>query len=143
MHLERVLLVALFGLIACGPIAGQQARLQLAVAPQRNTALLPPHLGDPLLRIPLEATCPLQPPLHPLDEGRSAWHSAGIGALIGLGVGSAVGLVAANNRSGGIGDPGPGYVFAVCAGSGVVLGGLIGLVVGSGSGRGGMTFPDY
>jgi hypothetical protein len=142
MNPWRTCLYLLLVLGTCAPVCAQYGtRPPLQAATSAPITPNPPHRGDPLLSLPMDRPAPALLP-H-LDEGRSPWHSAGIGALIGLGVGSAVGLVAANNHGGGMGDPGPGYVFAVCAGGGTLLGGLIGLLAGSSSGSGGQPFPGH
>ena len=112
-------------------------------ASDRLTTPLASREADPILRLPVERPITLQLPRTQINEGRSAWHSAGIGALIGLGVGSVVGVVAANNHGSGMADPGPWVAYGYCAGGGTVLGGLIGLLAGSSSGGGGRPFPGY
>lgn len=96
-----------------------------------------------LMDLPLVPQHTSPPLLPPQDDGPSAWQSAGIGALIGLGIGSGVGLIAANNSGGGWISPSREWVFGLCAGGGLVLGGLVGLIAGSGSGGGGMPYPGY
>lgn len=98
--------------------------------------------GCSLLNVPMGPPRTAPPLLPRQDDGPSTWQSAGVGALIGLGVGCAAGLLATKGDLRGGGGL-PVYVFTICAGGGAVLGGLVGLIAGAGSGSGGAPFPGY
>lgn len=135
-------LVVLLG--ACAPAAAQRpAGAQCHAGPVGLLVRHPLRAGDPLLGLPVQRPATAYPLLPKRDSGLTPWQSAGVGALIGLGAGSVVGLIATNGDLSKEGYVSSGAIFAFCAGTGTVVGGLIGLLAGSSSGGGGSNFPGY
>lgn len=140
----RTLLLLVVVLWVCGPVHPQwldrPSGPDAVTAPQLHAGT---SVADPLLNFTPEPQRPILPLLPPPDNGMSAWQSAGVGALIGLGVGSAVGLVITDGSLKGGGLVPPGLIFGFCAGTGTVLGGVVGLLAGSSSGGGEVPYPGY
>ena len=76
----------------------------------------------------------------PLLPASATWRGVGIGALIGLGVGIPLGLIAANNTTGYIQ---PGYAAGLCVGGCVLLGAGIGALASAGASDQGRAYPGY
>lgn len=76
----------------------------------------------------------------PLFPASANWRGVGIGALIGLGVGIPLGLIAVNNTDGFIDPEG---LAGVCVGGCVLLGAGIGALASAGASDQGRAYPGY